>query len=391
MALEASAQHFMPRSSRNQKNHVFSVTNCSLQSLRYRQPRGRLREFRMLSREWQDVMRSLPDGGFVPASIRPRERILRPASAKHRKLRVAGRGGRRPYRPSRMPRQVQLTNRANGGERMRTQAGARRPVRRINVSAWLLLTPGLLSVLLLAIVPVMLVARNSFAESDVYGAVIGGFTLEHYVTLTDTVYAKTIGYIVSNYIVAQTPQRQSLLLLLLIVPFWTDFLVRTFAWITLLGRGGPLLSFFNLFGLDLDSLVPSQTAVMLALIYAFLPTAVFPIYASMRGIDPSLREAATDLGAGWWQTHGRVIAPISLPGIIGAVLLTFVPTLGVFVIPVLLGGGKELLVGNLIVTLYTEFRNQPMGAALSMVVFALMRISLAIAALLLQLRKRRVA
>jgi len=291
---------------------------------------------------------------------------------------------------------------------MRTQAGARRPVRRINVSAWLLLTPGLLSVLLLAIVPVMLVARNSFAESDVYGAVIGGFTLEHYVTLTDTVYAKTIGYslgmatittvfcltlgyIVSNYIVAQTPQRQSLLLLLLIVPFWTDFLVRTFAWITLLGRGGPLLSFFNLFGLDLDSLVPSQTAVMLALIYAFLPTAVFPIYASMRGIDPSLREAATDLGAGWWQTHGRVIAPISLPGIIGAVLLTFVPTLGVFVIPVLLGGGKELLVGNLIVTLYTEFRNQPMGAALSMVVFALMLISLAIAALLLQLRKRRVA
>lgn len=291
---------------------------------------------------------------------------------------------------------------------MRERTGEKRPHKRINTSAWLLLTPGLLSVLLLAIVPVILVARNSVAESDVYGAVIGGFTLEHYITLADPVYAKTIGYslgmaalttvfcltlgyIVSNYIVAQTPQRQSLLLLLLIVPFWTDFLVRTFAWITLLGSGGPLLSFFNLFGLDLDSLVPSQTAVMLALIYAFLPTAVFPIYASMRGIDPALREAATDLGAGWWQTHARIIAPMSLPGIIGAVLLTFVPTLGVFVIPVLLGGGKELLVGNLIVTLYTEFRNQPMGAALSMVVFALMLISLAVAAILLQLRKRKVA
>jgi spermidine/putrescine transport system permease protein len=282
---------------------------------------------------------------------------------------------------------------------------ARRAVRKINMQAWLLLTPGVLTVLLLAVFPMVLVARNSVAKSDVYGAVVGGFTWEHYVALFDTVYAKTmgyslgmaamntifclvIGYIVSNYIVAQTPQRQSLLLLLLIVPFWTDFLVRTFAWITLLGSGGPVLGMFSFFGITLDALIPSQMAVSFALIYAFLPTAVFPIYASMRGIDPSLREAATDLGAGWWKTHARVIAPISLPGIIGAALLTFVPTLGVFVIPVLLGGGKELLVGNLIVTLYTEFRNQPMGAALSMVVLALMIISMAIGGLLLKLRKR---
>lgn len=281
----------------------------------------------------------------------------------------------------------------------------RRKSRGKNFYALLLLTPGVVSVLLLAVWPMMLVARNSVAKSDVYGAVTGGFTFESYVALADPAYVKTmsyslgiaginallcliIGYIVSNYIVAQSPQRQSLLLLLLIVPFWTDFLVRTFAWITLLGNGGPILGIARIFGITLDPLVPSQTAVMFSLVYAFLPIAVFPIYASMRGIDPALKEAATDLGCGWWQTHARVVAPLSAPGIIGAALLTFIPTLGVFVIPVLLGGGKELLVGNVIVTLYTEFRNQPMGAALSIILLTLMLVSIGIGALLLKMRKR---
>ena len=282
----------------------------------------------------------------------------------------------------------------------------RRKPRNQNAYALLLLAPGLATVLVLAVWPMILVARNSVAESDVFGAVTGGFTLEPYLSLADPVYFKTmgyslgvaaintalclvIGYIVANYIVAQSPQRQPLLLLLLIVPFWTDFLVRTFAWITLLGNGGPILSFAHLLGIPLGTLVPSQTAVMLALVYAFLPTAVFPIYASMRGIDPALKEAATDLGCGWWQTHARIVVPLSTPGIIGAALLTFVPTLGVFVIPVLLGGGKQLLVGNLIVTLYTEFRNQPMGAALSMILLILMILSIAIGALVLKGTKRR--
>ncbi len=298
-----------------------------------------------------------------------------------------------------------MVNSAEQIARPATVVKAHRKPRGQNAYAWLLLTPGLISVLLLAVWPMALVARNSFAESDQYGAVTGGFTFEPYLALADSVYAKTmgyslgmaaintvlclvIGYIVSNYIVAQSPQRQSLLLLLLIVPFWTDFLVRTFAWITLLGNGGPILGLAHLIGIPLDPLVPSQTAVMFALVYAFLPTAVFPIYASMRGIDPALKEAATDLGCGWWQTHARVVAPLSTPGIIGAALLTFVPTLGVFVIPVLLGGGKELLVGNLIVTLYTEFRNQPMGAALSMVLLVLMLVSIAFGALMLKARKR---
>jgi spermidine/putrescine transport system permease protein len=140
---------------------------------------------------------------------------------------------------------------------------------------------------------------------------------------------------------------------------------------------------------DAPSLVPSQTAVTLSLLYAFLPVAVFPIYASMRSIDPSLKEAAADLGAGWWQTHARVFVPLSASGLASSVMLTFVPTLGVFVIPVLLGGGKDPLVGNLIVTLFTEFRNEPLGAALSMVVLVLMLLSVAGAGLLLRAGTRR--
>jgi spermidine/putrescine transport system permease protein len=284
---------------------------------------------------------------------------------------------------------------------------ARRADQAKKLTAWSLLAPGLLVVVALAVVPLLLIARNSVARADQYGRVSGGFTFENFAQLADPVYAKTlayslgmaalntavcllVGYLVSYYIVSRPAHRQPLLLLLIIVPFWTDFLVRTFAWMTLLGSGGPIAGVLRMFGGDGSSFIPSQTAVMLALLYAFLPTAVFPIYASMRGIDPSLREAAADLGCGWWRTHARVIAPLSSPGIVAAALLIFVPTLGVFVIPVLLGGGKDLLVGNLIVTLYTEFRNQPVGAALSMVVLVLMLASIAIAGVLLKLRNRGV-
>ena len=265
----------------------------------------------------------------------------------------------------------------------------------------LLLIPGIGSVVLLGILPLFIVARNSFAVADNYGGITGGFTLEHYVKLLDPVYSKTllfslglgllntavcivVGYLTSYYIVSRPEGRQALLLLLIIIPFWTDFLVRTFAWITILGSGGPIAGLLGIFGVSGFSMIPSNVAVVLGLLYAFLPTAIFPIYASMRSIDPSLREAATDLGCNWWGVHRRVILPLSRPGILGAALLTFIPTMGVFVIPVLLGGGKDPLVGNLIVTLYTEFRNQPMGAAVSMVLLALMVLSMALIGLLLR-------
>ncbi len=265
----------------------------------------------------------------------------------------------------------------------------------------LLLIPGIASVILLGVLPLFIVARNSFAVADNYGGIVGGFTLEHYAKLLDPVYTKTflfsiglgllntlvclvVGYLTSYYIVSRPEGKQGFLLLLVIIPFWTDFLVRTFAWITILGSGGPIAGVLGIFGVSGFSMIPSNVAVVLGLLYSFLPTAIFPIYASMRSIDPSLKEAATDLGCSWWGVQRRVILPLSTPGILGAALLTFIPTMGVFVIPVLLGGGKDPLVGNLIVTLYTEFRNQPMGAAVSMVLLAFMLLSMAVIGLLLK-------
>lgn len=268
--------------------------------------------------------------------------------------------------------------------------------------------PAIASILILAIVPLFIVARNSFAVADNYGGIVGGFTLDNYIKLLDPVYSKTflfsiglalantaiclvVGYLTSYYIVSRPEGKQGFLLLLVIIPFWTDFLVRTFAWITILGSGGPLNGLLGIFGISGFTLIPTNIAVFLGLLYAFLPTAIFPIYASMRSIDRSLKEAAEDLGCSWWGVHRRVYLPLAKPGLLGAALLTFIPTMGVFVIPVLLGGGKDPLVGNVIVTLYTEFRNQPLGAAVSMVLLLLMLASMVIIGLAMRKPKTKEA
>ncbi|MEO3974339.1 ABC transporter permease [Streptomyces sp. CAU 1734] len=287
---------------------------------------------------------------------------------------------------------------------------ARAPrARRAAVTA-ALLAPAGLTVAGLVLVPLLLVVRNSFASADSYGGIQGGYTLANYRELLDPVYLKVfgyslgmaslntavcllLGYVVSYYLAGRPPQRQLLLLLLIIVPFWTDFLVRTFAWINLLSPGGPVNSLTDAIGLTdgATQWIPSQGASFIGLVYAFLPTAIFPVYASLRGVDTSLGEAARDLGCGWWRVHTRVLLPIARPGMLAAALLTFIPTLGVFVIPVLLGGGRDQLVGNLIVTLYTEFRNQPMGAAASVVLLLLMVASLAVFGLAARRLRRRAA
>ncbi|MFJ9629657.1 ABC transporter permease [Streptomyces sp. NPDC091280] len=276
-------------------------------------------------------------------------------------------------------------------------APARRAGLRHKAVTAALLAPAGLTIGALVLVPLALVVRNSFATADPYGGIQGGFTLANYHELMDPVYLKVfgyslgmaalntvvclvLGYVVAYYLAGRPPQRQGLLLLLIIVPFWTDFLVRTFAWINLLSPGGPVNALTDALGLTdgPTQWIPSQGASFVGLVYAFLPTAIFPVYASLRGVDPALGEAARDLGCGWWRVHTKVLLPLARPGLLAAALLTFVPTLGVFVIPVLLGGGKHQLVGNLIVTLYTEFRNQPMGAAASVVLLALMIASLAV-------------
>jgi spermidine/putrescine transport system permease protein len=117
-------------------------------------------------------------------------------------------------------------------------------------------------------------------------------------------------------------------------------------------------------------------AVQVGLLYAFLPSAVFPIYAALQPINRSLLEAARDLGAGPFESFLRVTLPLSVPGIMAAILFVFIPSMGVFAIPVLLGGGKDIIIGNLIVQLFLEFRNMPLGSAVSVVLLALSSIGI---------------
>lgn len=247
-----------------------------------------------------------------------------------------------------------------------------------------MLAPSLLLLTLFVLVPLCVVAAYSFALRDSYGAVLPGFTLDNYRDLFQAAYLQVfvnsfklaasttaicllIGYPVAYFIAFKAGRAAPALLLLLLIPFWINFLIRISAWVVLLGRGGLINQ--GAIGLGLIDvpvgMLGTYGATLVGMVYAFLPLTVFPIYAALTPIDPRLREAGADLGAGPAETFLRVTLPLSLPGVFAAALFVFVPSMGVFAIPVLLGGGKEIILGNLIVQLFLEFRNIPQGAAVS--------------------------
>ena len=176
---------------------------------------------------------------------------------------------------------------------------------------------------------------------------------------------------------ATRPARlQSLLVLLVTIPFWTSLLVRTYAWMLILNDNGVVNSAFGIFGLGPFDLLYTPFASQIGLIYTFLPFMVLPIYSSLAGFDFKLAEAAYDLGARKMTVIRRVILPIATPGIISGVLLVFMPAFGSFVQPVLLGGGKLLLIGNLIAAQFGQSRNWPFGAALSVIILVMLMLAL---------------
>ncbi|MCB6179085.1 ABC transporter permease [Rhodobacter sp. Har01] len=253
-----------------------------------------------------------------------------------------------------------------------------------------LLAPSVVLLAVFVLLPLCIVAAYSFALRDPYGAVLPGFTFDNYAELFQGVYllvfvnsfklaaATTvlcllIGYPVAYYIAFKAGRAAPALLLLLLIPFWINFLIRISAWVVLLGRGGLVNGALQASGLT-DAplgLLNTLGATLVGMVYAFLPLTVFPIYAALQPIDRRLLEAGADLGAGPAETFWRVTLPLSLPGVLAAALFVFVPSMGVFAIPVLLGGGKDIILGNLIVQLFLEFRNIPLGAAVSMLLLAL--------------------
>lgn len=184
-------------------------------------------------------------------------------------------------------------------------------------------------------------------------------------------------YPLAYFLAVKVQRNRSLLLTLVIVPFWTSFLIRTYAWIFILGGKG-LPALLAMVGLENVRLINTPTAVLIGIVYGYLPLMVFPIYVSLEKLDKRLLEASADLGASAFETFRRVTLPLSAPGVITGAMLVFILLMGEFLIPAILGGGKVFFVGNALVDLFLQSRNWPFGSAVAMTLVAMMLLIIAL-------------
>ena len=262
-----------------------------------------------------------------------------------------------------------------------------------------LLGPGLGWWLVFLVVPLLVVLAYSLFRRGTYGGIVFDFTFDNYVRALDPLYlnvlwfslrvavtatavALLIGY-PAAYFIATRPRRwRAPLLVLIILPFWTSFLIRTYAWMVLLNREGLI----NRSLLDLGiikqplPLLYNEFAIVLGLVYGYLPLMILPLYAAIERLNPELREAATILGARPIKVFFTVTVPLTLSGIAAGCIFVFVPSLGNFIVPDLLGGGRSIMVGNLIQSQFLKARDWPFGATLSLVLIALMLLLLVLQA-----------
>ena len=250
----------------------------------------------------------------------------------------------------------------------------------------LLLAPGGLWLTLFFLVPVAALAVYSVMPRGIYGGVEPGFTLEHYRQLLDPLYLRIVArtLLLSGvctalclaagfpmaFAIARSGRWKNVLLALVILPLWTSFLVRTYALIFLLRDNGLVNELLRALGYQGEPLHLLYTggAVLLGLVYGFLPLMVLPIYTALEKLDPALLEAAEVLGARPWSRFRRVILPLARPGVVAGCLLVFVPSLGAFLTPDLLGGARQMMLGGLIQNQFGPARDWPFGSAASVIV-----------------------
>src|SRR3954470_6216178 len=274
-----------------------------------------------------------------------------------------------------------------------------RVVRRVSypgIQAWTLLGPGMFWLISFFVVPLLIMLAYSFMPRGIYGGVERGFTLEHYARFFDPLYLEilqrtflwslactviclVLGYPVA-YLIARSGRWRHLLLLLVVLPFWTSFLVRTFAMIFLLRDTGLINDWLLRLGLAREPLTMlyTPTAVMLGLVYGFLPFMILPVYASLEKLDSSLLEAAEVLGARPSARFLGVTLRLSQPGVGAGSLLVFIPALGSFLTPDLLGGAKQMMIGNLVQNQFSAARNWPFGSAASLIVMLLVLLAVSL-------------
>jgi spermidine/putrescine transport system permease protein len=285
--------------------------------------------------------------------------------------------------------------------------------RRATAARWLLLSPAVAVVSIIGVAPMAIILVYSFLRPGYYGGVEWTFNFENYIQFlfTRDLFDETLsfdpaylaifgrsalqagfatfaslllGFPTAYYIATRHPRWRNMLAFLITIPFWTNLLIRTYAMLLLLRDDGLINSLLLATGVIKHPLqmVYTDFAIAVGLVYTYLPFMVLPIYAAIERLDFRLVEAGFDLYATRAQVLRRIIIPIARPGIIAGSLLVFIPSLGTYITAVLLGGGRKLMIGNLIANQFGESRNWPLGSALTVILLACV-----VAALLIYIRQ----
>lgn len=251
----------------------------------------------------------------------------------------------------------------------------------------ILLGPSVFWLFVFFVAPILIVFVVSFGKRSLLGLVEYGFHIDNYVrvfsdpvylrifwrslwlAIVNTVLCLLLAYPFAFYIARQSPKWQTILLFLVMVPFWTNFLVRTYALMFIIRDTGLINNILIGLGVidEPITILFTQNAVMLGLLYGYLPFAVLPLYASIEQLDFDYVQAAQDLGANTVQVFVRVILPLTMPGVVAASIIVFIPSLGAFVTPDLMGGGNTFLIGNVLQQQFLTVRDWPFGSAMGFI------------------------
>lgn len=278
-------------------------------------------------------------------------------------------------------------------------------MRRFGFTFWGLL-PSQVLMLLTVIVPLGIVLAVAFSTKGAYGGFEFKFSFNAFrsllfsqgwtdelefnpqyliiigrsiiLALITAVICMIISFPVAYTIARQNGRRKTLLIYLVTLPFWTSMIVRIYAWVVIFSKNGPLEASLQMIGIDTgsDGFLYTNGAMLVGMVYSYVPLMILPVYAALEKLDIALIEASHDLYAARWRTLRRVILPLTWPGMIAGFILVFVPSLGAIIEPVLLGGGKKMIMGNLIMNQFGIDRNWPFGAAVAIVLMSLIMVVL---------------
>jgi len=273
------------------------------------------------------------------------------------------------------------------------KAGGRRGASAL-LTTVLVLPTGLWYFVLL-VAPLAIVTVFSFGVRAKNGGYDPAFTFDNYIKLltqperlepfltslwmavAGTVGCLLVGLPLAYFIATRAHRRKGLLILMLVIPFWTSFLIRTYSWLIILGRENVGGFVGAIIGDPEFRILGTPVAVLMGLVYGYLPLMVFPLYVTLERMDRTLVEASKDLGAARWATFRQVTLPIALPGLITGSILVFIPMMGEYVIPAILGYGRTFLMGNALVDAFIQTRNWPYGSAMAVLLILVMLVTVA--------------